>query len=81
LDSNPTRTERVDINLAFDGVTPLTRVQMLGKPLEFVLDTGNQGGTQLWERFARDFPDVASKGARAPGSYIRSAARRNERLS
>jgi hypothetical protein len=37
----------------------------LDKPLELVLDTGNQGGTQLWERFGRDFPEVASKGTRS----------------
>ena len=49
-------------NLAFDGATPLTRVQMSGRSLDFVLDTGNQAGTQLWERFARDFPEVASTG-------------------
>lgn len=62
LGSNPTRTARADVNLAFDGVTPLTRVQVWGKSLEFVLDTGNQGGTQLWECFARDFPDVVNEG-------------------
>jgi len=56
------RTAKGDVNLAFDGVTPVTRVQLLGKSLEFVLDTGNQGGTRLWERFGRDFPDVASRG-------------------
>jgi hypothetical protein len=34
------------------------------KPLEFVLDTGNQAGTQLWERFARDFPGMVSQGSK-----------------
>ena len=65
LGSDPIRTARTDVNLAFDGVTPVTRVQLSGKPLEFVLDTGNQGGTQLWERFARDFPELASTGRRS----------------
>lgn len=60
--SDPSRSARTDVNLAFDGVTPVTRVQISGKPFEFVLDTGNQGGTQLWERFGRDLPDVASQG-------------------
>lgn len=59
---NPIRTARGDVNLAFDEGTPVTRVQFEGKPLEFVLDTGNQGGTQLWERFGRDFPEVLSRG-------------------
>lgn len=63
--SNPIRTARPDVNLAFDGVTPLTRVQVSGKPLAFVLDTGNQGGTQVWERFARDFPEVVSEGRKS----------------
>jgi hypothetical protein len=63
--SNPIRTARADVNLAFDGETPVTRVQFEGKPLEFVLDTGNQGGTQLWERFARDFPASVSKGSKS----------------
>jgi aspartyl protease len=62
LGANPTRPATVASNLAFDGVTPLTRVQVLGKPLEFVLDTGNQAGTQLWERFAREFPQLVSEG-------------------
>jgi predicted aspartyl protease len=64
MGSNPSGTVPPDGNLAFDGVTPLIRVHYSGKPLEFVLDTGNQAGTQLWERFARDFPELASAGRR-----------------
>jgi hypothetical protein len=64
MGSNPI-TATADVNLAFDGETPLTRVQFSGKPLELVLDTGNQGGTQLWERFARDFPDVVGEGSKS----------------
>jgi hypothetical protein len=41
---------------------PLIRAQYSDRPVEFVLDTGNQGGTQLWERFARDFPDMVRAG-------------------
>jgi hypothetical protein len=63
--SNPIRTAGPDGNLAFDGATPLIRVQYSDRPLEFVLDTGNQGGTQLWERFARDFPDVVRAGRKS----------------
>jgi len=43
-------------NLVFDGTTPLTRVNVAGRSLEFALDTGNVAGSQLWERFGRDFP-------------------------
>jgi aspartyl protease len=59
------RARSADANLAFDGGSPLTRVQMSGHHLDFVLDTGNQSGTQLWERFARDFPEVANTGRKA----------------
>lgn len=62
---DPIRTASPDGNLAFDGVTPVARVQLSGQPLDLVLDTGNQGGTQLWERFARDFPELASTGRRS----------------
>ena len=60
-----TRSARPDFNLAFDGAAPVARVNALGKPIELVLDTGNQAGTQLWERFARDFPDVAAQGRKS----------------
>jgi hypothetical protein len=42
-------------NLAFDQFNLVARVESEGRPLEFILDTGNQRETQLWERFARDF--------------------------
>ena len=64
LGSNPIRTAAPDGNLALDGASPLIRVHYSDRPLEFVLDTGNQGGTQLWERFARDFPDVVRAGSK-----------------
>jgi hypothetical protein len=50
------RARSADANLAFDGASPLTRVQMSGHHLDFVLDTGNQSGTQLGKvrsRFSR----------------------------
>ena len=62
MGSNPSGTVPPDGNLAFDGVTPLIRVHYSGKPLEFVLDTGNQASTQLWQRFARDFQELAATG-------------------
>jgi hypothetical protein len=43
-------------NLAFDQFNLLARVDFEGRPLDFIFDTGNQRETQLWERFARDFP-------------------------
>jgi hypothetical protein len=59
------RAARGGGNLAFDGVAPVIRTQFNAVPLDFVLDTGNQRGTQLWERFARDFPALLSKGRKA----------------
>lgn len=65
LGANARRTSTAEQNLALDGLTPVTRVQVLAKPLEFVLDSGNQVGTQLWERFAREFPQVTNAGQRS----------------
>ena len=62
LGPNAARTAVQNRNLAFDGVTPITRVTALEQQLEFVLDTGNQAGTQLWSRFARDFPEIVKAG-------------------
>src|SRR5262245_55082975 len=42
-------------NLFFDGLAAVTRVEFAGKELDFVLDTGNLAGAQLWKRFADDF--------------------------
>jgi hypothetical protein len=38
-----------------DGLSPVTRVECEGKPTDFIFDTGNQAGTELWSRFATDF--------------------------
>ena len=42
-------------NLTYDGTSVIVNVEFDGKTLEFVLDTGNQAGTQLWERFRMDY--------------------------
>jgi len=43
----------------------VTRVHCAGKELDFILDTGNQTGTQLWKRFAEDFaPLLKQSGTR-----------------
>ena len=63
--SIPTKTKRNgsgEMNLCFDGLTPLTRVQFGDKLLDFILDTGNQAGTQLWARFAEDFAALVREG-------------------
>lgn len=65
MGSNPIRPGRTDVNLAFDGETPITRAQLAGKPVELIVDTGNQGGSQFWERFARDFPQIVSEGRKS----------------
>ena len=49
-------------NLAFDGLQVVSRVSLDGAPVDFVLDTGNQRETQLWERFRRDFPALVAQG-------------------
>ena len=65
LDPNPKRLPSSDANLAFDGMTPVARVRYAGEPLDVVIDTGNQGGTQLWDRFMVDFPDLVGSGTKS----------------
>jgi predicted aspartyl protease len=54
-------------NLRYDGLQVITSVTFSGRELDFVLDTGNQSGTQLWERFGKDFEPVVKERGR-PGS-------------
>ena len=54
-------------NLRYDKLHVVTSVEAEGKTLEFLLDTGNQAGTQLWERFGKDFEAVVKERGR-PGS-------------
>lgn len=59
------RPRNSDANLFLDGLAAVTRVQWAGKELDFILDTGNQTGTELWERFAVDFaPLLKQSGTR-----------------
>jgi hypothetical protein len=52
---------RADRNLCFDGLNILARVQSEGKQLDFVFDTGNGAGTQLWERFSNGFATIVKE--------------------
>jgi hypothetical protein len=51
-------------NLRYDGLHIVTKVDVDGKALEFLLDTGNQAGTQLWERFGKDFETLVKERGR-----------------
>jgi aspartyl protease len=51
--------------VAFDGATPVVRARIGTRASTFVLDTGNQSGSQLWEPFARDFPEFAATGKKS----------------
>lgn len=42
-------------NLRYHGQYVVTHASLDDKTLEFMLDTGNQAGTELWERFGKDF--------------------------
>jgi hypothetical protein len=48
-------------NLAFHGVAPQVQAIFGGRSLTFDLDTGNQRQTQLWSRFAADFPELVAR--------------------
>ena len=45
-------------NLAFDDFNPVVQGVVDGRPIDLLLDTGNQAGTQLWTRFQVDFPEI-----------------------
>jgi len=68
LGSTARRRAGLDSNLAFDDSTPIARASVNGKHIDVVIDTGNQGGTQLWDRFAGDFPDVMARGTKTTRS-------------
>jgi hypothetical protein len=54
-----------EADLAFHEATPSVRVWYEGRPLTFMLDTGNVGETQLWARFAADFPALVEQGTKS----------------
>ena len=67
-------------NLAFDHFNPVVRTTLDGKPLDFILDTGNQSGTQLWSRFKAEFPAVVSApGVTTATTKVTQAGGSNER--
>jgi hypothetical protein len=51
-------------NLRYDRLHVVTKVDVDGRTLEFLLDTGNQAGTQLWERFGKDFESLVKERGR-----------------
>ena len=51
-------------NLGYDRLHLITKVGFDGRTLEFILDTGNQAGTQLWERFGKDFEALVKERGR-----------------
>ena len=55
---------RQDVSsLVFDWFTPVARIHWDHTSLDMMLDTGNEAGTQLWARFARQFaPLLAARG-------------------
>ncbi len=56
-----TRKQPAHRNLCLDGLSAIVRVNFEGKPLDFAFDTGDQAGTQLWQRFADDFPALLAE--------------------
>jgi hypothetical protein len=57
-------------NLRYDGLHIVTKVDVNGKTLEFLLDTGNQAGTQLWERFGKDFDSLVKERGRKGSARV-----------
>jgi hypothetical protein len=53
--------ENGQANLWFDGLLPVTRVRFQNRDLDFVFDTGDGAGTQLWSRFSADYASLLKK--------------------
>ena len=67
-------------NLAFDDLNPVLKCMLNLKPVEWLMDTGNQSGTQLWTRFKADFPDLlAADGVMAGTETVTQMGGANER--
>lgn len=61
--------KNTESNLSLDGLNLVTRVGFERKGLDFILDTGNHTGTQLWPTFGQDFSDfVSQRGTRSTES-------------
>jgi Aspartyl protease/Tetratricopeptide repeat len=66
-------------NLFFDGFSPVVRVSFEGQNLDFILDTGNQAGTELWSRFAEDFAALIARDGTKGRQTLTGIAGSNER--
>lgn len=53
--------KNAESNLSFDGLNLVTRTGFEGKGLDFIVDSGNHTGTQLWPNFEQDFSDLVSQ--------------------
>ncbi|MFI5179686.1 MAG: aspartyl protease family protein, partial [Vicinamibacterales bacterium] len=51
-------------NLVFDESSLILRALFEGRPLDFVLDSGNQADAQLWARFADEFASLVREKGR-----------------
>jgi hypothetical protein len=49
---------RMPANLTFRRLHVITNLEFAATKLEFILDTGNQAGTQVWERFGNEFAQL-----------------------
>lgn len=61
----PTHPADSEHNLCFDNLSAVTRVQFEGKELDFMLDTGDVAGSELWNRFAVDFAKIVKEGTKS----------------
>jgi hypothetical protein len=57
-------------NLKYAGLHVISNVEVDGRKLEFILDTGNQAGTQLWERFGREFDALVKEHGRKGSATV-----------
>ncbi len=58
-------------NLNYDRLYVIAKVGFDRRMLDLILDTGNQVGTQLWERFGKDFAPMIKERGRPGSAHVR----------
>jgi hypothetical protein len=66
-------------NLCLDGFGAVLRVTYGREPLDFSVDTGDQAGTQLWPRFAHDFPALLREHGTKSSQSVEQVGGANQR--
>jgi hypothetical protein len=81
VSSGSRQTTKDDNDLCFDDLNPVMLAHFEGKELDFDLDTGDQSGSQLWTRFANDFPTLVKERGTEGKQEVKQVGGANERAT